>query len=68
MVNDYRKKCEPSVAKHMHEVSLVDFVPRTDDFSEPSFCIQMRLLLKRQGLFMIRVPYISAAQIIIAIL
>jgi hypothetical protein len=68
MVKDYQKKCEPSVTKHMQEVSLVDFVPRTDNFSEPSFSVQLKLLLKRQGLYMVRVPYISAAQIIIAIL
>lgn len=45
MVKDYESMCGPSVAKHMKEVSLVDFVPRTDDFSEPSFKIQMKLLL-----------------------
>lgn len=61
MVTDYKKKCEPSVTKHMMEISMAEFVPRKDNFSEPSFWIQMQLLLKRQGLFMKRVPYISGA-------
>ena len=61
MVNDYTKKCEPSVIKHMQEVSMVEFIPRRDNFSEPSFSIQMKLLLQRQLLYMIRVPYISGA-------
>lgn len=38
MVKDYNKKCAPSVEKHMAEVSMVEFEPRKDNFSEPAFC------------------------------
>ena len=41
MIKDYKKKCEPSVLKHMMEISMAEFVPRKDNFSEPSFLIQM---------------------------
>jgi len=45
LVNFYKKKCEPGVIKHMTEVSLIEFKPRTDNFSTPSFGVQLRLLL-----------------------
>lgn len=35
----YKKRCEPGVIKHMNEVSLLEFKPRTDNFTTPSFCV-----------------------------
>jgi len=37
LVSNYKKRCEPGVIKHMQEVSLVEFKPRTDNFSQPNF-------------------------------
>lgn len=43
----YKENCEPGVLKSMQSSSMVDFKPRRDNFSEPSFCIQLKLLMKR---------------------
>jgi hypothetical protein len=67
LISCYKKKCEPAVLKHMTEVSLIEFKPRLDNFSEPSFGRQLGLLLKRQKTYLAREPLISAAQIVIAI-
>lgn len=61
LVKSYKKRCEPNVLRHMNDSSLLEFKPRNDNFSEPSFKIQLTLLMKRQVTYMIRQPLISAA-------
>ncbi len=41
LVTCYQKKCEPNVIRHMNDSSLLEFKPRNDNFSEPSFKIQL---------------------------
>jgi hypothetical protein len=67
LVKSYQKRCEPNVMRHMNDSSLLEFKPRNDNFSEPSFKIQLTLLMKRQVTYMIRQPLISAAQVFIAV-
>lgn len=45
LITSYRKKCEPGVLKHMNEASLIEFKPRTDNFSQPTFGVQLKLLI-----------------------
>jgi hypothetical protein len=52
LVASYKKKCEPGVLKHMNDMSLLEFKPRTDNFSTPSFCVQLRLLMGRQKVYL----------------
>ena len=47
LISNYKKRCEPGVLKHMSDVSLIEFKPRTDNFSQATFTRQLSLLLKR---------------------
>lgn len=67
LVESYRKICEPGVLKAMQDVSMVEFKPRQDNFSEPGFSKQLRFLFTRNLTYMVRNPFISLAQIGIAI-
>jgi hypothetical protein len=52
LVLNYNKRCLPGVIQHMNEISMVEFKPRTDNFSEPSFSVQLSLLMSRQKLYL----------------
>ena len=47
LVSSYKKRCEPAVLRKMSEITLIDFKPKTNNFSTPAFSKQMRLLLSR---------------------
>jgi len=51
----------------MYEHSLVEFVPRYDNWSQASFCKSLGLLLYRNIVFIKREPLVLAARIGIAV-
>jgi len=48
-------------------MSLVEFIPRTDNFSVAPFCLQVQLLLQRNITFIKREPLVLIARIAIAL-
>lgn len=57
----------PAIQKDNTEMSLVEFIPRTDNFSVAPFGLQVQLLFSRNMTFIKREPLVLVARIAIAV-
>ena len=51
----------------MQDVSMAEFKPREENFTDAGFSKQLWFLLNRNLTYIVRNPYVSLAQIVIAI-
>lgn len=67
LLDAYHKFQMPLIKKDNAESSLVEFIPKTDNFSVAPFCKQFNLLFERNITFIKREPLVLVARITIAI-
>lgn len=67
LLDGYYKYQMPQIQKDNNEMSLVEFIPKTDNFSVAPFCLQCQLLFQRNMTFIKREPLVLVARIAIAI-
>ena len=67
LLDGYYKFQVPQMQKENTEMSLVEFIPKTNNFSVAPFCLQLQLLFQRNMTFIKREPLVLIARIAIAI-